>query len=113
MAALRVIADDHRVVADAETAHRPGELFGSQQHPAWMTRRGWGSGQIARPVAVHRAGKVAVQIVLARIALERETTIDDAHVRVAQLRGRLLGRPEEVRTREGAHVSDFSRANVA
>src|SRR6185503_8116345 len=56
--ALRVIADDHRVVADAEAAHCRGERIRALQHPTWMTRRGWGSREIARPIAVDRAREV-------------------------------------------------------
>src|SRR5688572_4171727 len=52
---------------------------------------------------------MAGEVVVTRVAREREAAVDDAYLRIAELRGCLLGRPKEVRARELAHVSDFSR----
>ena len=77
-----------------------------------MSGGGRGSGQIARPIAVDGTRQVAAQIVPFGIALEREAAIDDADLRVTQLRGCLLGGQEEIWAREWAHVSDFSRSHA-
>jgi hypothetical protein len=61
---------------------------------------------------VDRTGQVSIQIIVTRIGFEREPAIDNAHLRVAELRGCLLGRPKEVRARKWAHVSDFSGTRV-
>src|SRR5688572_12490158 len=52
---------------------------------------------------------MAGEVVVTRVAREREAAVDDAYLRIAELRGCLLGRPKEVRARELAHVSDFTR----
>src|ERR1700687_205246 len=109
MAALRVVAHDHRVVADPEAAHRLPEGLGSLQHPPWVAGRGWGSGEVLRPVAVHGARQMPAQIVRVRVAFEHETAVDHTHLGIAQLRGGPLGGPKEIGTREGTHMSDFSR----
>src|SRR5207245_7535317 len=56
VAALRVVAHDHRVVADAQARHRAREVLRTRQQPARMTRRGWGSGVVPGPVHMHGPG---------------------------------------------------------
>src|SRR5258705_12715551 len=63
-------------------------------------------------MAVDGAGEVAFQIIVSCFCFEREAAIHDAHLRIAQLPGCLLRGPKEVRAREWAHVSDFSRGSV-
>src|SRR5258705_6868830 len=63
-------------------------------------------------MAVDGAGEVAFQIIVSCFCFEREAAIHDAHLRIAQLPGCLLRGPKEVRARERAHVSDFSRSSV-
>src|SRR6266511_3303188 len=112
MAALRVVANDHRVITDPEAADRRRERLGPQQHPARMAGRGWGSGQVAGPIAVDRTGHMTVQVILFRVGLEREAAIDAPNLLVVEPRGCLLGGPKQVRTREGAHVSDSSLSSI-
>jgi len=98
MAALRVVAHDHRVVADAQARHRTREVLRTREQPARMTREGWGSGEVLGPVHVHGAGKMTLEVVGARVGVEGEAAVDDADLRVTQMLRDALGRPEQIGT---------------
>ena len=112
MAAFGVITHDHRLVADAEAGHRPGEVARGLQHPAWMAGRRRGRGEILGPIHVHGPRHVPVEVTGAHIFVEAEPAIDDAHAGIAD-RGRdPLGRPEELGAWQGAHECDSIRASL-
>src|SRR5258708_158162 len=73
-----------------------------------MPGGGWGSGDVAAPVEVDRAGQVGLEVVGPRVALESEPAVHDPHLWVAEPRGDLLGRPEEVRAGERAHRDNLA-----
>src|SRR5207237_7268932 len=97
VAALRVVSDDHRFVADPEPTHRLRELLCSREHPARMPRWGRGSREVLGPARVDRSRQVSGDVARAHVLVEAKAAIDDAYARIAD-RGRdTLGRPEELR----------------
>ncbi len=106
--ALGVIPDDERVVADAEAGHGGGEVGRRLEHVRRVTGRGWGSRDVAPPVAVDGAGEMAAQVIGARVALEPEPAVDDPHAGISEPRGDVVGRDEQLRARECAHRDNLT-----
>src|SRR5881396_1148233 len=113
MSALRVVADDHRPVADAEVRHHLRELGRAEEHPAWMTRRGWGSRKVARPAQIDRAGQMIAEVLRVHVLVEAEAAVDYTHIRVAHAGGDVVGGPEKVRPRERGHERHSIRVSLA
>jgi hypothetical protein len=73
-----------------------------------MTGRGRGSGEVPAPIEVDRTREMSLQVVGACLGVEGEPAVDDPHLRIPNTRRDLLGRPEEVGTRERAHGDNLA-----